>query len=217
MQSSRQKLHCLVAGYLRRELFDDQIKDEGDYNYEENLSNIIVEYLLLKEYFAKHDPKRIILSDDKLTIQKIQPQGINTCYGSIKIPSKNESKHHWIFKIIKTGKFIAIGIDETKYKRIDRSLYDKIADCKGYGIWSDGDISRWDVSYVDKRGVEYKDDDTVEMILDLQNKCISIKINEEENITVIGGVTTDDNIEYCMAVSLSFEQTSIKLCNYYQD
>ena len=138
MLSSKLKLNCLVEGYLRREIFDDEIKDEGNYCYEENLCNIIIEYLLLIEHFDKCNPKHIILSDDKLTIRAMRESGhgINTCYGVIKIPSTIETKHHWIFKIIQTDNFIGIGIDEISYTRIDKSflIFQQIPKFMEYGV-----------------------------------------------------------------------------------
>ena len=195
---------------LRCEVFDDEIKDENSNNYEENLSNIIVEYLLLKEYFAQHNPKNITLSDDKLTIRTSGPI-LNTSYGGIKIPSTKETKHHWIFKIIKTGSFMGIGIDETKYARIDKSFFDHSADSKIYGFCSDGDVTHWRKGHYGKGSPQYRNGDTVEMILDLKNKCIYIRVNEQEKILVVDDVTIGDDIEYCMAVSLKFYQNSVKL------
>ena len=219
MLSSKLKLDCLVQGYLRQEIFDDDIKDKANYSYEESLSNIIVEYLLLREYFNKCNPEHIILSDDKLTIRakKEYAHGINTCYGTIKIPSTNESIHHWIFKIIQTDNFIAIGIDETNYTRTDKSFFDFTTNSKVYGIWSDGDVTRWDKGHRSGKSVKFGDNDTVEMILDLKNKSISIRVNEQDKRIVVDDVTTGDEIEYCMAVALKFDQTSVRLLNYYCD
>ena len=206
-------LEPLVEGYLRQQIFEKE-HNEGDHHYENNLSNIIIEYLLLKEYFDKCNSEFIKMSDDKLMIW-MDKNGKHTCYGTIKIPSKCRSIHHWVFKIIRTQNFIGIGIDETKYARTDGAFFEPL-DTKAYGIWSDGDLSSCQWRGTRRGGANFNNGDAVEMIFDLKKRSISVKVNDNDEKTLIQDVAESDDIEYCMAVSFIDEDACIELLDYFE-
>ena len=209
MFSSRTKLQRLVEGYLR-----DKLMNSKDDHYEENLINIIIEYLLLKEYFSKLDTRDVKLDETQTKIEKTGG-GFNTCYGLVKIPSLSQIQHHWRFKMINIHHFVAIGIDETKYLRISCGLFD-FEDSKAYGVWSDGGTTHWAVHKADYKQYKYQNGDVVEMILDLKEKEIYVSVNEAEPILAVKDIDIGDEIEYCMAVTLSFASDCVQLLEYFQ-
>ena len=217
MLASRPKLDCLVFGYLRNELLEDE-GTGNDLRFEQNLSMVIADYLLLKEYFEHYNINEIKASDDELTIQKVSNDALKTCYGSIRIPSTNKSVHHWKLKVVESihnlGD-IAIGIDETKYLRLDTGLYGGGTQC--YALWSDGYISISKIAMAERTKMTYGVGDTIEMILDLNQKIISVCINEQDIVTIFGDIEVNEELEYCMAVTVFYKQQSIQLMDYYEE
>ena len=62
---------------------------------------------------------------------------------------------------------------------------------------------------------KFSDGDIVEMILDLDKKWISVKVNDNDEMIVTKSVKVRDDIEYCMAVSLKI--SSIEILDYFED
>lgn len=221
MFQTRLTLNSLVKGYLRHEIFGQQDDDESD-NFEENIYLIMVEYLVLREYFHKYNPEKINLSDDKLKIWKSKSSNSkdkNTCYGSIKIPSKGTLKHNWIFKMINCDNIynrVMIGIDETKYLRMNLRMDDSDVNSTSYTIWSDGTVSRWR-TYPELAAAPEFDEkgDIVQLILDLEKKSISMTVNGQKRQIVVKNIETGDDIEYCMCVTLRNEDDCVELLQYY--
>eukprot|EP01084_Bolivina_argentea_P203659 347792_1 len=209
MFHSRSQLKALVDGYLR---------SKSRIHYEAMLSLIIVEYLLFKEYFEHCNTEKITISDDKMTItnSSAKNKGLCTCYGYIKIHSFSRTIHHWKFKIIKQGYYTAIGIDETKYLRKDCGPNDD-RESKSYGQWSDGEKSAWNMSWCHSSGLgAFVEDDTVEMILDLNLRTLSYAVNDGKQLVVFDQLAIDKTVEYSMAVTLYMTGDVIQLLGYYQ-
>ena len=210
MLSSQEKLDYLVSGYLRCELLKENDQDMNEMTFEKNLSMIII------EYFNKEIIKA---NDNQCRIKKIINEDYcgTTCYGSIKIPSISNTKHHWKFKIhrIDSMRYMALGIDETKYLRYDCGLHSRQGETKTYGSWSDGDKNQWDHSQpIEMASPEFKTGDIVQMILDLEKEQISIKVNQEDECIVHESITVGEDIEYAMAVTLQRLNDEIELLDY---
>ena len=121
----------------------------------------------------------------------------------------------WKFRIKRIGEYIAIGIDETQYLRLNCGLHDERGKTKVYAIWSDGDLSQWDQEMLTKNASSgYKPNDIVEMILDLTKREISLKTNDGKEVIVFKNIFIAQDIEYCMVVTLVTEYDEILLLDH---
>ena len=81
---------------------------------------------------------------NETTISRCGQYGV--CYGAAVIPSTAGGVYQWVFKILSRLGNMGIGIDETKYKRIDGSLSQSFTQTKSYVLWHNGCRNRWDTN-----------------------------------------------------------------------
>ena len=137
-------------------------------------------------------------------------------YGSQCISSMKKRIHSWSFKIIKKTnmEYIAIGIDETTYKRKNGG-FDTKYKSKSYALWSNG--------YKCKHGGDLKlipqaprfdTDDIVNMTLDLASKILSYQVNDGNLYVAFKNIKVGKSIKYCMGVCISCKLDCIELLSY---
>ena len=123
--------------------------------------------------------------------------------------------YKWRFKILKRKGNIAIAIDETKYSRQNGGHFNKdIGLSKSYALWHDGYRNQWDYDEImpsDDDSPIFNRNDIVMMILDLNAKTLSFKINNGDKNCVFTDIATENDIEYCMCVCMSLGQDAIEL------
>ncbi len=213
MLPSRKRLQKIVDGYIRYNIYETEENE-----YEEMLSRIIIEYLMLKEYFKYCNAEKIRIDENKMKITRLKPgsyKTMSTCYGAIQIPSMDKSVHHWKFIVHGDDKYVAIGIDDTQHLRFDCGLQEG-AKSKQYGLWSDGNKSGHFQNSLEKSSLSgYKVGEVVEMILDLKKYIISYRFDGGKENVVFPKVTIGEDIIYSMAVCLFIENDCIELLEYF--
>ena len=221
MFSMRLKVQTLVSNYFKFNLLNT--RDNKDNNFEQNLISIVVEYLLVTEFF-KYCTEHINIDDNKMLITKTAKEhGFATCYGSSKIACSSNSIHHWRFRVIK-GEAIGVGIIEGNEEKTDccskyyMSMYSLHDHKIRYGMWSDGDktASGHNIPRVNGwQHVGYKTGEIIEMMLNLKTKTLSL-LRDNETICKFANIFINVNISYFMAVCLSKQYDCVELIDYFK-
>ena len=205
-----------VGGYIREQ--HTKLFSKNRYALFENIpisiSSICTLYYHLFDYFELLDDDMISVSSDKKTITKKCDGWGNSSYGSITIPSTNDSVCKWFVEVGTTGKCI-IGLASKpfltnfNFNRIDRNKnycygvttgrikhhnghwesYDKIIGC--------GDI----------------------LCIELNLKKRYIKFYEKENDSgriAFKNVEIGEDINYRLAVSSHIKSSQIKIVKFTQ-
>ena len=117
---------------------------------------------------------------------------------------------------------MAIGIDETKYERIDKGHFnsnarkrDRHYESKCYAIWNNQQLNKWDdvnlIDATESNAPIFETNDTFIMSLDLQNRKLSFQTNDDEEYIAFTEIAVGDDIEYCMAVHACHDDDCIQL------
>ena len=217
MLSSRKRLDAVVNGYIQCLIYDQE-----EHKYEGMLSSMIIEYLRMPEYFEFYDKGLMNCNDSKSQISRTSFNGdiptftpMATAYGSIQIPSKSETIHHWKFMVVRNSRYVGIGIDEATHKRLECGLQTDTGS-KQYALWSDGDKSCHLQSELEQSGLNgYEVGQIVEMTLNLTDGQISYRFNKGDDNILFSEVTIGTDIVYSMAVCIVEKNDCVELIDYY--
>ena len=216
MLSSRKKLDAVVNGYIRCHIYEQE-----EHEYEEMLSSIIIEYLRMTEYFEFYDKELMDSNDTKSQISRTSSNKqllytpMATAYGSLQIPSKSKTIHHWKFIVVRNSRYVGIGIDEATHKRLECGLQED-KESKQYCLWSDGDKSCHLQPRIEKsEWGGYEVGQIVEMTLDLITGKISYRLNEGDDNIIFPTVAMEEDIVYSMAVCIWTKNDCVELIDYY--
>ena len=206
-----------VYGYIRR-VQDIFPEDNVYFTIPKLVIHWILLYFYMPEEFKVFNPKKYVTSDNGKRLTRLKNSGVATCYGAVKITSLKETIHEWKFKIIKRTRYIAIGIDETKYAMMKKGHFQNrlgIEKTRGYAVWEDGIKSNMQNERTSKEEkIKFNGDDTVRMILDLKQRTLSYSINHEEIVIAFDNITVEQDLEYCMAIVINNETDCVDLLHY---
>ena len=165
----------IIFGYIRKEqqLLTLLHKNNPFYVIAKLIIHCIFSFYHEPEYFAKA-PNNVAISNNKCTVTVTETMD-TTCYGARTIESTLKMIHRWKF-IIQNSEYncTGIGIDEAPgtstnddfYKNRKKNNY--IYKCIG---------RKWSQYIYDDYGINYSNNDVVEMILNLIDGKLSFLVN----------------------------------------
>ena len=208
----------IVDGFIRQNYI---IANDSKIDIPKDIISLIFLFyhIIIKEFFKHYNPDIAHISDDNMIITRGKaPKDVGSwcvVYGALVIPSFDCGIYQWIFKIIAKKDTLAIGIDDTTYiRKHEGGFANRNGESKCYGLWSDKYRTRWDTAHVILPAdniPEINKDDLVTMTLNLSSKSLSFKINDGNEYTVFEGITTEKDLDYCMAVCTGSKSDCVKL------
>lgn len=214
------ELYCKVRD---RKILDGYVREislQIQNTVSEDIINILLQYFfLIFESFMYYNDKHYKLSDSCMTITKSMNFAHSTVYGNINIPSHLKLNHKWTFKIHEMAYPDSIGIAIDEISRIRRnagtpSSSDKHGKSKLYGIWSDGELTRWNTSHEIIGYDTFKQGDTVIIKLNLIKGRISMRVNNGIERVKFSFIKMNKNISYCLGVCCLHEGDCVELKSY---
>ena len=173
-----------------------------------------------KDEFKHYNPNKYQVTSQHMVVTRTKGYD-SVCYGSEIISSIGGSVYEWTFKILKRSSVhhMAIGIDEAPlYISKDEGSFDtQIGKSKAYVLWYNGNTTKWDnhgwIKSEENGSPRLNEHDKVHMCLDLKSYQLKYKINDGNEYTMFEKITTNNDINYCMAVYMNGKGDSIELVN----
>ncbi len=205
------QIQYLVFGFVR----NAQIllsNNTSFWNISDLIIYIIMAFYGLEECFKHFNESQFITFDHDNIIKKINKKQWSTCYGYKVIEYNSDGVHIWRFEALTLANGACmIGIDEANYKWFTNCFCWEYEDRDGYG-YNGYNGRKYNKNDYSKYGEKYKTGDTIEMILNLNDKTLSYKTNNASSLKAFKIKPT--NVGYCMAVALYWEDDSIQLLSY---
>ena len=201
----------LISGYIRK------MEAEVENDIPEVIMMIILSFYYIAEYFKDTECD---LSEDNTKILGGYLCCNRNAYGNIIIDSMSNGDdgiYHWQFEIgCLTTDTVAMGITESTSTPLN-PIY--TVNGKGYAYMSSGSLwkpnSTGDSYNLTRNKPKYKEGDVVEMILNLDEKSLLFKVNNNESCS-IENIKTAEGIHYRMAGFLGCSVNWIRLISYQQ-
>ena len=182
------------------------------------------------EYFVDGDTSAKTSAVKQLKDVLVTGSGDQNAYGNIYVDTLKSGKHHWTFKIHKIQNFssfksdLAVGIIDVDAIK-DAGNSNPIHTGKAYiydrgGILyrpeiSDGSDEKYKGNYSCQ---EYYTGDTIQMILDLNDKTLNFSTDRNpDKKDIIDNVMVGKDVRYRVVVWLHFEGDSVELESYRYD
>ena len=183
------------------------------------ISNICVLYYYPDEIFQIVS-KSVKISDDGKSVIKIANDKWwnNTNYGINEIASNTNNKYQWDFRM-KHLEFrgVMIGIMNSKQICVDKYFYECDAKRVTYAVYGGGKTydaikQEWPWGLSGRR--QFKQDDKISMILDLNTSKLTFVINDKIQINAYDNVPKSDHIKYKMFVSLIHKNDCVQIMSF---
>ena len=196
----------LLSGFIRR------MEKEVNNDIPEVIMMIILSFYYIAEYFKDTDCE---LSEKNT---KITSAGHNrNGYGNLIIDSTSNGCHQWQFKIGFIKFSLMVGITESS---INTTCPIYTVKGKGYGYHSRGKTCIPKSKGTGYKSIEkkprFKEGDKVQMVLNLDKKSLSFKLNEGDTCS-IENIKIGQDIDYKLAVFMGDPGDSLQLISYHKE
>ena len=201
----QQKVVMLVTGYIRSQKHNSIPQD--------------IQYLILAFYHQREEfvmfPKCLSVTGQENNIVTSNVTGWHTAYGVINVEAKPKNiVYEWKFKMLKVGKWVAIGI-HSEYDAIDDYLFSSTRSGVYYGLHRSGrKYSSFIESGANRNYMNggYKTNDILIFRVNMEHETISFIKNDVDYGIAFDNV--DTSFQYHLAVCLDSIGDSIEIVQF---
>ena len=194
------------------------------------IMHLCLTFYYLNEYFARALRNCFVISDDKLTVTKIDehPDWNHTICLNEEIQSMSNAIVTWQFKIIQRS--VDEAFDGGNFIRTITMGFGILSNCSAIDkdiVYDDPAFIPHYVAYDGSLGWKFKNgigagksnlrivtDDIVTFVLDLKQQLFTFKINDEADQILFDNITISQDIKYTFGVQLNAKDDSVSLTNF---
>ena len=188
------------------------------------ITNLIAIFYYITEHFARANEDCVVISENKLTITSIQSQCLwdHTVYLDKWIDSTSSRIITWTFMINKLKQKMWFGFASRDYD-VNRDFWQLLTvpcysiennTCNKYG--ANSKYLQFRSSYQQFEDLVFKEGCQVSFTLDLADKKIWCKIDDNARVKLFDYVDTNAKIKYKMVMSLMDRGDSVTILSCYQ-
>ena len=207
LKEVQMKTQLMVFGFVRK--CQGLLRNDSSYwNISDLIIYIVLAYCREIEYFEFCDDGVNVSEDRKIVV--LSDYLSVSCYGHLKVFLNGKGVHLWKMKIIKPLLSHCVGIVDTKHKTVN-GYYHTRDDVNSYCYTRYGQLLKSGEEI--GKFEDFKNDDIVDMILDLNEKTLLFCLNGSKSKVI--QIEEEKQCEsYSMGVILGAKNVGIELLSY---